>query len=345
MSPTDLNASALPEPVAVIGAGAWGTALAAVLGRRFAHVRLWVYEADLAAAMIGSRENALYLPGVRLPGTVHPTGDLRIALADCPLVLFVVPSHVFRRVVEEAKSQLAPGALIVSATKGLEAGTLATMSQILQTVLPVGHHHHICVLSGPSFAREVALGRPTAVVAAAQHAGIAERVQRLLSGGPLRVYAGTDPLGVELGGAVKNVIAIAAGVVDGLGLGTNARAALITRGLAEMTRLGVAVGADARTFAGLAGMGDLILTATGDLSRNRTLGKQLAMGERLEKILAASRAVIEGVNACRSVVALAERHQVDMPISRAVCRVLFDGQEPREALSDLMTRELRFEGE
>jgi glycerol-3-phosphate dehydrogenase (NAD(P)+) len=329
LSPTDLNASALPDPVAVIGAGAWGTALASVLGRRFGHVRLWVYEADLAAAMVGCRENTLYLPGVRLPGTVHPTSDLRIALAGCPLVLFVVPSHVFRRVVEYAKSQLAPDALIVSATKGLETGTLATMSQILQSVLPVGHHHHLCVLSGPSFAREVALGRPTAVVAAAQHASIAERVQHLLSGGPLRVYAGTDPLGVELGGAVKNVIAIAAGVVDGLGLGTNARAALITRGLAEMTRLGVAVGADARTFAGLAGMGDLILTATGDLSRNRTLGKQLAMGERLEKILEASRAVIEGVNACRSVVALAERHQVDMPISRAVCRVLFDGQEPR----------------
>ncbi len=332
-------------PLSVIGAGAWGTALAAILGERIARVRLWVYEPELAAAMASDRENALYLPGVRLPESMQATHDLSTALDGCEAALFVVPSHAFRRVVEESKSHLSSDALVVSATKGLEAGTLATMSQILHAVLPAAHQGSVAVLSGPSFAREVALRRPTAVVAAARDATVAARVQRLLSGGPLRVYAGTDPLGVELGGAVKNVIAIAAGVVDGLELGANARAALITRGLAEMARLGVALGAQPATFAGLAGMGDLILTATGDLSRNRTLGKRLAHGERLSDVLSASRAVIEGVNACQSVIALADRHRVDMPISRAVSRVLFDGFDPRQALVELMTRELRFEGE
>ncbi len=334
-----------PEPIAVIGAGAWGTALASILGRRFAQVRLWVFEAELAAAMAKTRENTLYLPGVQLPETVTPSSDLCRTLTACHLALFVVPSPVFRRVAEEATSHIPSDALIASATKGLEDGTFATMSQILETVIPIAHGRPPCVVSGPSFAREVAEGRPTAVVAAARDADVAERVQLLLSGGPLRVYAGRDPLGVELGGAIKNVIAIAAGVVDGLQLGTNARAALITRGVAEMTRLGVAVGADARTFAGLAGMGDLILTATGDLSRNRTLGKEMAAGKHLADILARSRAVVEGVNACRSVIGLAQRHGVDMPISRAVCRVLFDGQNPREAVNDLMTRELRFEAD
>jgi glycerol-3-phosphate dehydrogenase (NAD(P)+) len=340
-----LSAPPPARTIAVVGAGAWGTALASILGLRFDQVRLWVYEAELAGAMAADRENALYLPGVRLPGAVFPTSDLAAALAECGVALFVVPSHVFRHVIEASKSHLPTDALVVSATKGLEADTLATMSQILEAVLPADHRAHIAVLSGPSFAREVALRRPTAIVAAARTPAIAESVQRILSGGPLRVYAGTDPVGVELGGAVKNVIAIAAGVVDGLELGTNARAALITRGLAEMTRLGIALGAEAATFAGLAGMGDLILTATGDLSRNRTLGKRLAQGERLVDLLAASRAVVEGVNACQSVVALADRHGIDMPISRAVSRVLFLGQDPRQALVELMTRELRFEGE
>jgi glycerol-3-phosphate dehydrogenase (NAD(P)+) len=215
----------------------------------------------------------------------------------------------------------------------------------MEELLPAQHHPTLAVLSGPSFAREVAARRPTAVVAAARDGQIARRVQQTLSGETLRLYAGIDPVGVELGGAVKNVIAIAAGVVDGLGLGLNARAALITRGLAEMIRLGVAMGARPQTFAGLAGMGDLILTCTGDLSRNRSLGLALARGAALESQLAASRAVAEGVNTCRSVVALAERHGVDMPISRAVHRVLFDRQDPRKAVVELMARELRFEDE
>jgi glycerol-3-phosphate dehydrogenase (NAD(P)+) len=219
------------------------------------------------------------------------------------------------------------------------------MSRIMRELLPPAQHPRLAVLSGPGFAREVVAGRPTAIVAAAEDPEVARAVQRAVSGNALRVYAGTDPLGVELGGALKNVIAIAAGVVDGLGLGPNSRAALITRGLAEISRLGAAMGAQAATFAGLAGMGDLILTCTDDLSRNRRVGLGLAGGSRLEDILAKLGAVAEGVNTCRSTVALAERHGVEMPVCRAVHRVLFEGQKPREAVVQLMTRELKFEGE
>ena len=333
------------ESVAIVGAGAWGTSLACILADRYRQVTLWVYEADLVDEMLRTRENAAYLPGVPLPPSVLPTSVLERALVGQTFVIFVVPSHVFRRVVEEARAHLCDDAVLVSATKGIETESLCTMSQIMRQTLPPVQHAALAVLSGPSFAREVAARRPTAVVAAAQDPQVARRVQEAVSGGPLRVYAGTDPLGVELGGAVKNVIAIAAGIVDALELGTNARAALVTRGLAETTRLGVAMGAQAATFAGLAGMGDLILTCTGDLSRNRTLGKRLAGGSSLADVLGSSRAVVEGVNACRSVVRLAERFGVEMPICRAVHRVLFEGQEPREAVVGLMTRELRFEGD
>jgi glycerol-3-phosphate dehydrogenase (NAD(P)+) len=333
------------ESVAVIGAGAWGTSLACTLADRFRLVTLWVYEADLAEEMARTRENAVYLPGIPLPSAVFPTSSLERALADCRFIIVVVPSHVFRRVMKEANPYLSPDALVVSATKGIETESLCTMSQVMREILPPACHARLAVLSGPSFAREVAGRCPTAVVAAAADPDIATAVQHTVSGGALRVYAATDPLGVELGGAIKNVIAIAAGIEDGLELGTNARAALITRGLAEMTRLGLAVGARASTFAGLAGMGDLILTCTGDLSRNRTLGKQLAVGASLTEVQAASRAVAEGVNTCRSVVRLADRHGVEMPICRAVHRVLFDGENPREAVVGLMSRELRFEGD
>lgn len=334
-----------PERVAVVGAGAWGTTLATVLGDRIPRVSLWVYEAELAARMRESRENGVYLPGVRLSDAVEPTASLAEALAGAELVLFVVPSHVFRRVAEAAAPHLPAQVLIASATKGIEVETLSTMSEILLATLPPIHHSRIAVLAGPSFAAEVARRRPTAVVAAARRPEVAEELQRAVSGGPLRVYAGVDPLGVELAGAVKNVIAIAAGIVDGLDLGLNARAALISRGLAEMSRLGVSMGARAATFAGLAGTGDLILTATGDLSRNRRLGIALAGGKGLEELLAASKAVAEGVNSCRSVVRLSDRQGVEMPISRAVHRVLFEGQEPRGTVSQLMNRELRFEEE
>jgi len=333
------------DAVAVVGAGAWGTSLACVLGERYREVTLWVYEADLAKDMARTRENAVYLPGATLPRTVRPTSSLEAAVKGKELALFVVPSHVFRAIIGQGARSVAEGAILVSATKGLEVASLCTMSQIMREVLDPVHHPNLAVLSGPSFAREVVERRPTAVVAAADDATVARCVQHALSGGPLRVYAGTDRLGVELGGAIKNVIAIAAGIVDGLALGTNARAALVTRGLAEMTRLGVAMGAQARTFAGLAGMGDLILTCTGDLSRNRTLGRKLAEGARPADLLAGSRTVAEGVNACRSVQRLAERHAVEMPICEAVHRVLFEAQDAREAVEQLMSRGLRFEGE
>jgi glycerol-3-phosphate dehydrogenase (NAD(P)+) len=341
----NLNQTNTLDSVAVVGAGAWGTGLASVLAERYRDVALWVYEADLAVEITRSRENTLYLPGVRLPEAVRPTSSLAEAVYGKDLVLFVVPSHVFRGIVKLSEPSLSAGTLLVSATKGIEVESLCTMSQVMRDVLPPAHHPRLAVLSGPSFAREVAERRPTAVVAAADDPDVARRVQRALSGGPLRVYAGTDRVGVELGGAIKNVIAIAAGIVDGLLLGTNARAALITRGVAEMTRLGVIIGAQARTFAGLAGMGDLILTCTGDLSRNRALGRKLAEGARPAALLAGARTVAEGVNACRSAVRLAQRHQVEMPICQAVHGVLFEEQEPREAVEQLMSRDLRFEGE
>jgi glycerol-3-phosphate dehydrogenase (NAD(P)+) len=342
LSPDQGSAS---DSIAVVGAGAWGTGLASVLAERHRDVALWVYEPDLAVEIARTRENAVYLPGVRLSEAVRPTSSLAEAVRDRALVLFVVPSHVFRSIVRSAGPSLSAGALLVSATKGIEVESFCTMSQVMRDVLDPAHHAGIAVLSGPSFAREVAERRPTAVVAAADDAEVARRAQRALSGGPLRVYAGTDRVGVELGGAIKNVIAIAAGIVDGLALGTNARAALIARGVAEMTRLGVAMGARADTFAGLAGMGDLILTCTGDLSRNRTFGRRLAEGARPAALLEGARTVAEGVNACRCAAQLAERHRVEMPICQAVHRVLFEEQRPRDAVEQLMSRDLRFEGE
>jgi glycerol-3-phosphate dehydrogenase (NAD(P)+) len=291
------------------------------------------------------RENRLYLPNVMIPAPVQPTPFLERALTGQHLAIFVVPSHAFRAILGQSLPHLDPHAFVVSATKGIEVGSLATMSRIMEEILPSGQRARIAVLSGPSFAVEVVAGRPTAIVAAAEDPKVACTVQQVVSGNDLRVYAGTDVLGVELGGAVKNVIAIAAGVLDGLDLGTNARAALITRGLAEMRRLGIAMGAQAATFAGLAGMGDLILICTGDLSRNRRVGLGLAGGMLLDEILAHLGAVAEGVNTCRSVVALAERHGVEMPICRAVHRVLFEGQPPGEAVAQLMKRDLRFEGD
>jgi glycerol-3-phosphate dehydrogenase (NAD(P)+) len=334
----------LPGSVAVVGAGAWGTALASVLAERYAAVPLWVFEPELAEQMARTRENGVYLPGVRLPEPVRPTSSLEAALTGRALAILVVPSHVFRGVLRQARDWLAPDALLVSATKGIEVEGLTTMSGVMRELL-AGRPARQAVLSGPSFAREVAERRPTAVVAAAADPDVAVAAQTALSGGPLRIYANTDPLGVELCGAVKNVIAIAAGVVDGLGLGTNARAALVTRGLAEITRLGLALGGKAATFAGLAGMGDLILTCTGDLSRNRRLGLELARGAGLQDVLATSRAVAEGVNTCRAILRLAEKHDIEMPICRAVHRVLFEGERPEEAVDRLMSRDLRFEDE
>lgn len=334
-----------PEPfdVAVIGAGAWGTTLAKLLAEKSYSVSLWAYEPELAQAMAERRENLFYLPGVPLPEAIRPTSSLEGAAEGADLVILATPSHAFRSVSQGLAPSLSPQVILVSATKGLEAGTSMTMSQILKDVLPGHFHRRISVLSGPSFAKEVCHRSLTAVVVASGEVDLAASVQKALSAPYFRVYLSLDVLGVEFGGAIKNVIAIAAGVVDGLGLGHNARAALITRGLAEMSRLGVAFGAKAQTFAGLAGMGDLFLTCTGDLSRNRRLGMELARGQRLEEVLASTREVAEGVNAARSVLELARRRGIEMPICEQVHAVLFNGKSSAQAAQELMARELRFE--
>ncbi|MGH7254276.1 MAG: NAD(P)H-dependent glycerol-3-phosphate dehydrogenase, partial [Nitrospirales bacterium] len=255
-------------PVAVIGAGAWGTTLARLLAEQGLTVRLWAYEPEVVAAIREKHENTLFLPGIRLPPTVQPTGSLAEAVADAAFLLFAVPSHAARAVLRQLAPLLSGGIPLVSATKGIEETTLKLVTQVMEDTLPASQHGSLAVLSGPSFAAEVARGHPTAVVLAGKDPDRVRTLQALLMTPSFRVYAGSDLLGVQLGGALKNVIAIAAGVVDGLELGHNPRAALITRGLAEMVRLGSAMGADPRTFAGLSGMGDLVLTCTGPLSRN-----------------------------------------------------------------------------
>jgi glycerol-3-phosphate dehydrogenase (NAD(P)+) len=327
--------------VGVIGAGSWGTTLANMLAGKGFAVELWAWEADLVERMAATRENDVFLPGITLHDDLGFTADLRQAAAGKDLVLFVCPSHVMRAVVSQIAAVPALGTLLVSAAKGIENDTLMTMDAVLAEVLPPELHAGLAVLSGPSFAREVARGLPTAVVAAAADAEVARRVQEICSTARFRIYTNNDMIGVELGGALKNVMAIAAGVADGLGFGANARAALITRGLAEMTRLGVAMGARRSTFAGLAGMGDLVLTATGDLSRNRTLGLELAGGRRLNEILAAMKMIAEGVKTTLSAWQLAVRHGVEVPIIEQMHAILYHRKDPREAVNDLLARELK----
>ncbi len=329
------------ERIGVVGAGAWGTTLAKLLAEKGHSVSLWVHERDLAVTMARERENSLYLPGVKLPAALEITTSLTEVARDCSAILLVTPSHVFRSVFTNLLPFVDPSTVLVSATKGLEPISCMTISQVMHDVAP--HLRTVAVLSGPTFAKEVSGGLPTAAVAASEEAEAALRVQDLLSTPTFRVYAGSDPLGVELGGAIKNVIAIAAGIVDGLGLGHNAVAALITRGLREMTRLGVAMGARAETFAGLAGLGDLVLTCTGDLSRNRQLGLALGKGAALSELLQRSPTVKEGVNASKAAVELAQRFSVDMPICRESYAVFFEHRSPREAVVSLLSRALKSE--
>ena len=329
------------ERIGIVGAGAWGTTLAKLQAEKGHAVTLWVWEHDLAATIKRERENAVYLPGVELPESLEVTTSLvQVALGSSALIL-VTPSHVFRSVFAEILPFVDPSTLLISATKGLEHSSCLTMSQVMRQVTP--KVRPIAALSGPSFAKEVSRGLPAAVVAASDDPDTAQQVQGLLNTPTLRVYAGRDPLGVELGGAIKNVIAIAAGLVDGLGLGHNALAAVVTRGLREMTRLGVAMGAKAETFAGLAGLGDLVLTCTGDLSRNRQLGLALGKGASLAELLRRSSTVKEGVNAARAAVSLAKRFSVEMPICGEICAILFENKSPQEAVADLMTRALKAE--
>jgi glycerol-3-phosphate dehydrogenase (NAD(P)+) len=325
---------------AVVGAGAWGTALADLLARNDHDVRLWAYEPDVVESINTRHENARFLSGHALADTLGATGDLEWATESAELVVLATPSHVLRRIVKGAAPGLPRAAPLVVATKGIEKDTLCLMTQIVEQEISGAT---VVALSGPSFAAEVVGRQPTAVVVASDRNDAAEFAQRAFSSPYFRAYTHTDIIGVELGGALKNVMAVATGIAEGLGLGFNARAALITRGLAEMTRLGIALGADETTFAGLAGLGDLVLTCTGSLSRNRAVGVEIGKGRQLEDVLRDRETVAEGVTAAHSARELAEREAVEMPIVDAVNSVLFEGQSARSAIGALMTRELRAE--
>lgn len=332
------------ESVAVVGAGSWGTAFSAMLAGRHGVVTLWAFEPEVCDSIRERRENRAFLPGVPLPGGIRPTNDLAAAVSGKTIVAFAVPSHHLRRVAEQAAPHLSPGACLVSLAKGVENGTLLRMTEILAGASP-SHAPRVAALSGPTFAREVAQGMPTGATVAAKDASVAARLQRALSGPRFRLYADEDVTGIEIGGALKNVMAIAAGMADGLGFGHNARALLISRGLAEISRLGVRLGADPRTFSGLSGMGDLVLTCTGDLSRNRSVGIRLGRGETIGEVLSGMTMVAEGVKTAVSAVELSRSTGVPMPISEQVHAILHEGKDPREAVSELFARALRREKE
>jgi glycerol-3-phosphate dehydrogenase (NAD(P)+) len=321
--------------IGVLGAGAWGTALANLLAQNGHETKLWAFEEDVAAAINDRQENALYLPGVALHPQLHADTDATAVVRNAELLVSVSPSHVTRSVLARVRNAVPAGIPVVSATKGLELDTLALMSDVVEAMLPQAR---LVVLSGPSFAMEVAQGQPTAVVAASHDAEAAALAQQAFGAARFRVYTNGDVVGAELGGALKNVMAVAAGMLEGLGLGDNPRAALLTRGLAEITRLGIVMGADPQTFAGLAGMGDLVLTCCGDLSRNRQLGQAIAQGMSLDDWRAEHRTVAEGANASQAAVALGAKYGVELPIATQVCNVLFHGASPRESISALMER-------
>ena len=329
--------------MAVIGAGAWGTALARLLAANQQSIALWTWQTSHADAMRDTRQNLEFFPGFSLPDNVWPTADLEEALRGAVLALVSVPSQVVRPVLEQARPWLGGVRTLISATKGIEEGSLKLMSEVASDVLGLEAASSFVVLSGPSFAKEVALGMPTNVVVAGSEPTIVESVQALFSSDRMRAYTSDDLLGVQLGGALKNVIAIAAGACDGIGLGNNTRAALITRGIAEITRLAVRRGANPLTLAGLAGLGDLVLTCTGDLSRNRTVGFELGRGEKLVDVLSVLGHVAEGVHTTKSAYDMARIFDVELPITTEVYRVLFEGKAPLQALKDLVGRPLRRE--
>jgi glycerol-3-phosphate dehydrogenase (NAD(P)+) len=329
--------------IAVIGAGSWGTALACALAHAGHGVKLWAYESEVVESVTRHRENRIYLPGISLPESIAVSQVLSSTLEGARFVLTVMPSHVCRALYEQMLPNLKPGMIFVSATKGIEGGRLMRMSEVIRSVVETQFRPRLAVLSGPSFAREVALGDPTAVVVASEDPGAAQSVQETFSSRSFRIYTSNDMTGVEIGGAVKNVIAIAAGVIEGLGLGHNPKAALITRGLAEISRLACACGARGETLAGLAGMGDLVLTCTGDLSRNRSVGYELGKGRKLPEIIGSMKAVAEGVNTTGASVELASRYGIEMPITRQVFRILQSQIAPREAIRELMERSLKNE--
>jgi glycerol-3-phosphate dehydrogenase (NAD(P)+) len=327
--------------IGVIGSGSWGTALAVHLAHTGHDVRLWARDASLASSMTSSRENRAYLPGVELPAALAPTSDIGAALDGAQFVVIAVPSHGVRDVARAANVHLPAASAIVSATKGLEEGSMLRMSQVLRHELPAAGD--IVVLSGPSFASELARKLPTALVAAGDSAAVVESVMAHFRSPALRLYGSSDVVGVELGGSLKNIIAIAAGVVEGLGLGHNAKAALITRGLAELSRLAVALGAQRDTLGGLAGLGDLVLTCTGDLSRNRKVGLALAKGQSLAEILASTRMVAEGVRTTEAALALSVKVGIELPIASEMSDVLSGRTDPQTAIRNLMGRKQKLE--
>jgi glycerol-3-phosphate dehydrogenase (NAD(P)+) len=327
--------------IGVIGSGSWGTALGVHLANTGHEVRLWARDADLAGEMTALRENRVYLPGVTLPVSLSPTPDLRVALDSAQFVVVAVPSHGVRDIARLLNHHMPDGCAIVSATKGLEEASLLRMSQVLRQELTSAGD--IVVLSGPSFASELARTLPTALVAAGDSPAVVEAVMAHFRSPALRLYGSSDVVGVELGGSLKNIIAISAGVVEGLGLGHNALAALITRGLAELSRLAVALGAHRDTLAGLAGLGDLVLTCTGDLSRNRKVGIALARGQSLNDILAGTKMVAEGVRTTEAALALSAQHGIELPIAREMSDVLGGRTDPQTAIRNLMGRKQKLE--
>jgi glycerol-3-phosphate dehydrogenase (NAD(P)+) len=324
--------------IGIVGAGSWGTTLADLLSRCGHEVALWAYEPEVVDSINRDRLNAIYLPDSPLAPDLHASGDLAEVVRERDLIVSATPSHVLRDIANAIASALnsSPMPVVVSVSKGLEADSLKTMSEVLDETLPDAR---VAALSGPSFASEVYAKQPTAVAVASRDHEAATLAQRAFTTDAFRVYTTEDVVGVQLGGALKNVIAIAAGILHGLGFGNNARAALVTRGLAEMTRLGEAMGASPLTFAGLAGMGDLILTSMGTLSRNRSLGVELAKGRSLDDSLAERRTVTEGVRTARAAVALGERAEVELPIAAEVARILFENKSPEQAVRDLMGRD------
>jgi glycerol-3-phosphate dehydrogenase (NAD(P)+) len=333
----------MPNSIAIIGAGSWGTALSIVLAPRFKRIRLWAHETDLVDRMADSRVNDIFLPGFSLPENIEPVSNLDVALEGAGIVVGVMPSRFARAAYAAMLPHLDDKMRFVSATKGLENGTLLRMSEVARDVIGKKFEPRIAVLSGPTFAREVARGEPTALVIASEDQELASAIQGEFSGPAFRLYVNDDPAGVEIGAALKNIIAIGAGVCQGLGLGNNSIAALITRGLAEITRLAVAMGGRPRTLAGLAGLGDLVLTCTGELSRNRSVGIELAKGRVLAEIVNSTTMIAEGVESTSAAVDLARKYRVDLPITMQMDSILRGGRSPKEAIRELMERTLKAE--
>lgn len=333
----------LKTRIGVVGAGSWGTALAKLLADKGYVLDLWVFEPEVKEEIEKNRENKVFLPGFSLPENLVPTNDLEVVVKDKDLVLVVVPSHCMRSISLDMKAYINPETIVVSASKGIENITHQTMTDILSESIDFIPKENFAVLSGPSFAREVAAKVPTVVAAAAISRKVADHVQAVFSCPSFRVYVNDDPIGTQIGGGMKNVIAIAAGICDGMNMGLNPRAALITRGLTEMNRLGTRLGADPLTLSGLAGVGDLLLTCTGSLSRNYTLGRQIGEGKKLDDIISEMRMVAEGVKTTRSVYNLSRKLGLDLPICNEVYAVLFEGRPVDETVARLMSRSLKHE--